>query len=143
MLLQASDGYQRALYQPQALAPERLWLLPPLEQCLRLAQEAWQCRQQGRFPQCAQFLRQALAVYPPAQPMIETLRRDLEKQSDPARAELSLLAQQVKAQIEALIAQQRLDEARALLDELEGILPDDADLPRLFAQARPTAAIWH
>ena len=75
--------------------------------------------------------------------MIETLRRDLEKQSDPARAELNLLAQQVKAQIEALITQQRLDEARALLDDLEGILPDDADLPRLFAQARPAAAIWH
>lgn len=143
MLIYA-EQYTAAVYQKTIWREEYLYLFSPLERFVYYSQLAQKARLAGNYVTMLSMLRQGLACYPSAKRLVAQLKKEAEQQLMPgeeAQEEMENLAGQVKAQIYSLIAQQRLEDARAVLTQLAAMIPEDPELALLQAQIQTADTI--
>lgn len=135
--------YMRALYRPELLSSDRISILPRAHRFgwyMGLALSARDCSDGGTY---LANLRLALEAYPvmkhPISLLLEQFERD-EMQKRKKAEEFRQLANQVKKNIQLLIAEGKLEAAGQITAQLAALMPNDADVIRFqtLTQTQPS-----
>lgn len=123
--------YVRRLYRPEFLSPERISVLPRAHRFGYFMGCALSARNRGDGVSYLSNLRLALHSYPVMERQISILLERFERNDRQERAkaeEFRSMANQVKKNIRALIAQGRLEEAGRFTMQLARLMPNDPDV---------------
>lgn len=134
LLTQYGFCYANQLYRPEVWKEDMLYLFNGLDRFIFYSQQALQAREEQKFANYVQLLRQAVAAYPQAKTVVEILVKEIECKTKPADEkinELNQLADVIKSQIRRLASMDKIEEAKSLLSQLAEIMPDEPELPTL------------
>lgn len=123
--------YVRRIYRPELLSPERISVLPRAHRFGYFMGCALSARNRGDGVSYLTNLRLALHSYPVMEPQVSILLERFERNDRKERAkaeEFRSMANQVKKNIRALIAQGRLEEAGRFTMQLARLMPNDPDV---------------
>lgn len=140
-MLHCAALYQTAVYKDNVCQEENLYLFSPLERFVYYSQQAQAARQKQDYVVCLQLLRKGLEEFPQAKSLVEQIKEEAAQQLAPApeiQDELTMLAEQVKVQIRGFIAQQELDNAAMVLEQLKTLVPNDPELVVLEMEMQTT-----
>ena len=131
--LENSAKFVRAVYRPEILSETGSSALPRAYRFGYYAGLALDAKRVGDNAAYLGNLRKGLAEYPPMKDCVQFLSEEFEQELDrkeAAATEFSILAQQVKQNIEQLIAQGDFKQAGAYTLQLAKLIPEDDDLRR-------------
>ena len=133
LYLENSSKYVRAVYKPELLAESGLPALPRVCRFGYYAGKAIRAQQGNHPADYLKNLRLGLKEYPAMEKPIKFLLDDFkshQKERKIKSDEFAVLAKQVKANIESLIAQGKLKRAGVYTLQLAKLIPEDDDLRR-------------